>query len=444
MDTKPISRVTAAARLDRLPIMSVHRTVMWLLGFCFFFELGDINTFAFAAPAIRAQWNVPIETIRNVTSATFIGMFIGAATGGRIADSIGRKRALVLATLWFSAFSLLNAIVWEPYGLFFARLLTGIGLSAMTAIGITYVAEMFPARARGTYQGWVMFIGLCGIPAAAIVALIVIPMFPSGWRFVFLWGSIGLIFPFLATKLEESPRWHERRGRFAEADAILARMERKAEEELRTILPAPEASNTVPRDGKFSELFAAQTRSRTFMLMAAWAFQTLGFYGFSAWVPTLLVERGFPLVESLAWTTSMQLLAPFGALLAAYVSDKFDRKWSITVVALLTAASGFAYGASFEVFGIVLFGGLMILFFQCFAPMLYAYTAECFPTEIRSTGTGFTYGMGRLSNAVGPFIVAYLFTQYGYQSVFVYIGLCWILVAVAIGFVGPKTKGHQL
>jgi putative MFS transporter len=443
MDTTPISRVSAAARLDRLPIVSFHRDVMWLLGFCFFFELGDINTFAFAAPAIRAEWGVPIETIRNVTSATFIGMFIGAATGGRISDHIGRKRALVLATLWFSAFSLLNAIVWEPYGLFFARLLTGIGLSAMTAIGITYVAEMFPARARGTYQGWVMFIGLCGIPAAAIVALIVIPLFPSGWRFVFLWGSIGLVFPFLATRLEESPRWYERRGKFAEADAILSRFERKAEE-IHGVLPAPSSSEIAPREGRFFELFSANTRPRTFMLMAAWAFQTLGFYGFSAWVPTLLVERGFPLVESLAWTTSMQLLAPFGALLAAYISDKFNRKWSITVVALLTAASGFAYGFSFGVVGIVLFGGLMILFFQCFAPMLYAYTAECFPTEIRSTGTGFTYGMGRLSNAVGPFVVAYLFTTYGYQSVFVYIALCWVLVALAIGIVGPKTKGQTL
>ena len=78
--------------------------------------------------------------------------------------------ALIVTMLWFSAASLLNAVAWEPIGLFVARLLTGIGLSAMTAVGITYVAEMFPASKRGTYQGWVLFIGLVGIPAAAIVA----------------------------------------------------------------------------------------------------------------------------------------------------------------------------------------------------------------------------------------------------------------------------------
>jgi putative MFS transporter len=87
---------------------------------------------------------------------------------------------------------------------------------------------------------------------------------------------------------------------------------------------------------------------------------------------------------------------------------------------------------------------MMILFFQCFAPMLYAYTAECFPTEIRSSGTGFTYGMGRLANAIGPLLIAFLFATYGYLSVFTYIAACWIVVALAIGLFGPLTKGRQL
>src|SRR3954469_8945846 len=170
MNIQEKQRVSAAARLDRLPIFSFHRQILLLLGFCFFFELGDINTFAFSAPAIRAQWGISIGTIGFITSGTFFGMFLGAATGGWFADYVGRKRALIFAVTWFSLFSLLNAIAWEPYGLFTARLLTGIGLSAMTAIGITYIAEMYPARSRGTFQGWVMGVGLLGIPAAAFVA----------------------------------------------------------------------------------------------------------------------------------------------------------------------------------------------------------------------------------------------------------------------------------
>jgi putative MFS transporter len=443
MDTIPLTRVSAAARLDRLPIVSFHRRVMWLLGFCFFFELGNINTFAFAAPAIRAQWGISIATIGVVTSATFFGMFIGAITGGWFADHVGRKTALIAATTWFSLFSLLNAVAWEPYGLFAARMLTGIGLSAMTAIGITYVAEMFPARARGAYQGWVMFVGLLGILAAAFVARLVIPIGPWGWRLVFLWGSIGLIFPLLARKLEESPRWYEKRGRFADADAALDRIERIAEAEAQT-LPPPDPSVVVPREGHFLQIFSPAVRGRTIMLMAAWAFQTLGFYGFSAFVPTLLNERGFTIVESIGWATAMQACGPLGAMCAAIIADRFQRKWSVVVVALLTAAFGFAYGLSSDAVFIMLFGGLMTTCFQTFAPMLYAYTAECFPTEVRSTGTGFTYGMGRLANVVGPIAVAYLFSAYGYLSVYVYIAVCWTAVALAIGLFGPMTKGRQL
>src|SRR5882757_4009397 len=124
MNRAEMPRISAAARLDRLPIVSFHRHIMWLLGFCFFFELGNINTFAFAAPAIRAQWGISIQTIGVVTSATFFGMFIGATTGGWFADHVGRKAALTVATIWFSLFSLLNALAVEPYGLFAARLLT--------------------------------------------------------------------------------------------------------------------------------------------------------------------------------------------------------------------------------------------------------------------------------------------------------------------------------
>jgi len=437
------TRVSAAARLDRLPIFSFHRWILVLLSFCFFFELGDINTFAFAAPAIRMQWGITIQTVGIITSATFFGMFVGATTGGWFSDRVGRKTALIVATFWFSFFSLLNALAWEPIGLFMARLLTGIGLSAMTAIGITYIAEMFPAKRRGTFQGWVMFIGLCGIPAAAFVARLAIPAAAWGWRVVFLWGALGIIFPILARRLEESPRWFERRGRFTAADEVLDRIERRALSEGLS-LPMPDAALIQAREGRFSELFEPLVFPRTLMLVVAWMFQTLGFYGFSAWVPTLLVERGFQLVDSLTWATAMQVGGIPGALIAALISDRWQRKWWITILALIIAACGLAYGLTFEVMYIVIFGSLMTMFIQSFAPMLYAYTAECFPTEIRSTGTGFTYGIGRLSNAFGPLLIAFLFTTYGYQSVFVYIATCWIIVATVIGLTGPRTKGKML
>src|SRR2546423_89117 len=437
-------RVSAAARLDRLPVFSFHRRMMWLLSFCFFFELGGINTFAYAAPAIRAQWGISIGTIGLITSGTFLGMFVGAATGGWFADRVGRKRGLILSVAWFSAFSLLNALAWEPAGLFVARLMTGIGLAAMTAVAITYIAEMYPARCRGAYQGWIMGIGLCGIPGAALVARLVVPAFPFGWRLIFVWGALALLFPLAARRLEESPRWYEKRGQLAAADEILNRIESAAERETGTPLLAPVPLNAVQREGRYLDLFAPKVRDRTLMLVIAWIFQTLGFYGFSAFAPTLLVEQGFNLVQSLQWVTLMQVAGIPGAFIAGFVSDRWQRKYWVSVFAVLIAICGILYGLTFQALFIVVFGGLMTMFIQTFAPVLYAYTGECFSTEIRSTRTGFTYGIGRLANALGPLLIAFLYRTYGYGSVFVYIAACWLVVAVTVTATGPQTRGRTL
>ena len=445
MDTSQVVRASAAARLDRLPIVSFHRRILWLMSFIFFFELGDLNTFAFAAPAVRQAWHLAIPTLGFIVSATFMGMFIGATTGGWFSDRLGRKRALMATTLWYSGFSLLNAFAMGPTGLFITRLLTGVGLSAMTVVGITYISEMFPARLRGTYQGWIMTVGLCGIPATAYVARFCVPLAPWGWRLVFVWGSLGMLFPLLARRLEESPLWFENQGRLDEADAVLDRLEAAAQAENGALPAVQDAAARAPaRGGRFAELFAHANLSRTLLLTFAWICQTLGFYGFTAWVPTLLVAHGFSLVQSLGWSSAMSLGAVPGALIAALISDRWNRKYWIAIVALLIAACGLTYGLSFRTSIIVVFGFLVTMLIQTFAPLLYAYTAECFPTGIRNSGTGLTYGIGRLANAFGPLLVAFLYGHYGYASVFVYIAATWVLVAAAIGGFGPLTRGKIL
>ena len=256
IETLQATRASASARLDRLPIVSFHRQIMWRLAFIFFFELGSINTFSFAAPAIVKFWNLSISTISFIVSATFVGMFVGATTGGWFSDRVGRKKALTITTVWFAGFSLLNAFVQGPVGLFLTRLLTGVGLSAMTVVGITYVSEMFPARQRGSYQGWIMTVGLIGIPTTAYVARFTIPLATWGWRLVFVWGALGILFPLFAGVLEESPRWYENQGRAAEADAVLDRLEARARKEVGTLPPVPEIAAAPARRGRYLELFA--------------------------------------------------------------------------------------------------------------------------------------------------------------------------------------------
>jgi putative MFS transporter len=436
-------RISAIDRINRLPITAYHRRLIWILGFVFFFEYADINTLSFASPAIMRSWNIPIGSVATLVSATFIGMFAGSTFGGWFADRVGRKRALIWTTVWYAGFSLLNAFAWNSPSLFVSRLLTGTGISAMIVVGITYISEMFPASVRGAYQGWIMAIGLCGVPVTAYVARFCIPMASWGWRLVFVWGSLGLFFPFFAALLEESPRWLEDHGFFEKADETLARIEReiivKAGE-----LPEPVKSGHGPvqevNRSYISELFVVPHLGRTTLLVVAWIFGSLGFFGFTSWVPTLLVARGFSLVHSLTWSSAMATACIPGAMLAASISDKFDRKWSILTVTMLIAICGVCYGTTCDVAAIVIFGILVEMLIHTFTPLMYAYTAESFPSAIRTSGTGVAYGAGRLANVFGPFIVAFIFKRYGYMWVFVYIALAWVAAGLVVGVFGPRSK----
>jgi putative MFS transporter len=439
--------LTAAERLDRLALSAFHRRTAALLAYVFFFELGDLNSFAYAAPALRQQWQLSIQTIATITSASFVGMFVGAMTAGTLSDHVGRKRALLLTTVWYSSMSLLNSCAWSVPSLFAARLLTGVGLSGMTVVAMTYIGEMFPSRVRGAFQARILMFGLIGIPATAYVARFTVPHADWGWRAVFVWGALAIFFPFFARLLEESPRWLERRGRGDEAEEVLARIERESPPVNRAVeagsLPTRQTNLDAGSIG-IKGLLRSGAGGRALLLISVWFCQTLGFYGFNAWVPTLLAEQGFSIMRTLEQSSAISIGAVPGAWVASKIADRWERKYLIAAVAVLVGTFGMIYGLSFNTWVIVVFGFLVAMSQQVFAPMLYAYTAECFPTNARNTGAGLSYGIGRLGNAIGPLIVAFLFTTYGYRSVFAYIAVCWVLVALLILAFGPRMNQRTL
>ncbi|GGS76892.1 MFS transporter [Streptomyces griseoviridis] len=437
-------RVNALNRLDRLPVSRFHKTTLLAVAFAYFFEFADINSFAVTAPKLIKIWGVTVDQVAYVTSLSFVGMFLGSIVASNLADRLGRKRALMQTTLFFGFFSFLSVFSWNLLSLGVFRVLTSAGLSAMTVVAVIYVAEMYPSAVRGRYQAYAIVIGICGTPVTSLIASAVVPLSDWSWRLVFLWGSLGMLLVLFTRHLKESPRWLESRGRLAEAERVLTEIETAVVAEKGPLPePAPPVEEAPVTKAPLKLLLQKKYLLPTLLLTVVWVTQTIGFFGYSSWAPTLLAKEGFSVEDSVFYVALTTVGAPLGSYLAALVTDRFERKWCLVAFGTVIAVCGLFYGLTFDPVLIIVFGFLVNLFERGYTALGYAYSPELFDTRSRSLGTGVSYGLGRLSNAAGPLVVAALYTSQGYQSVFVFIAGSWLVGAVVLAVFGPRTKAAR-
>lgn len=437
-----MTHTNSGNRLNRLPITSLHKWILVAVSITYFFEFADVNTFSVVAPQLVKQWHISLNTIAYITSISFLGMFIGSILGGWIADKFGRRNGLVLTSCGFAVFSLANAFSWDPLSLGFFRFVTGMGLAAMTVIANTYISEIYPAKLKGRYQAYAMVLGICGTPATTWIARFLIPIASWTWRLVFIWGALGLVVLLFLPKIMESPRWLETHGQFDKAEAVLTKFETIAKAEKGT-LPEPEpyvATVKTTKKVPISELFKGKYLRNTVVLSILWICQTIGFFGYSTWAPTLLAQEGFSVEKSLTYVALSLMGAPIGSFLASLVSDRFERRILLIVTSSMIALSGLLYGMTFNPYFIVIFGLMVNIFERGYTSLAYAYSPELFPTEMRATGTSIPYGIGRLSNMIGPLMISAIFTGYGYKYVFIFIAATWFLGAVVLAFFGQNSR----
>lgn len=447
MNAVPLSGEGArlSDRLNRIPVMTrTHRTWAAVLGGLLLVDMADLNTFAFAAPAIRADWGLDVADVGTITAASFLGMFVGSIMGGRIADRIGRKRVIAGATAFFSVFSLLSAFAVGIVDLAVYRVLTGFGLQALTVVVLTYVSEMFPRLHRGRSQTWIVAFSLLGIPAMAWFARWVVPTGPSAWRWIFVLGSVGVLLLIVVGRaLPESVRWLEANGRRAEGLAVVERIEREARAatgaELPAIVPEPAVET-----GKAADLVRGGYLKRTIVLSLTMMLALSGFYGFNSWIPTLLHEHGFSTAQALTYSSILSLAAFPGALLALLFIDKVERRTAVLVIYAVVAALLLVFGFTGSN-GILLASGLLItMLLQTVTACMYTYLPEIFPTNLRALGAGIGNGTGRLATFGTTFLVAALLTWLGFTAVFLYLSAVILLAGLTIGIFGERTRGRSL
>jgi putative MFS transporter len=180
------------------------------------------------------------------------------------------------------------------------------------------------------------------------------------------------------------------------------------------------------------------------MLILFQLFQTVGFYGFSNWVPTLLIKRGIAITGSLRYTFIIAIAAPFGPLLAASIADRLERKWQIVLSAFAIAVSGLLFSQMNAAAMLIFFGVLLTLANNVLSFSGHAYQTELYPTRIRAMAAGFVYSWSRISVVFSSFVIGIFLDRFGAAGVFSLIAGSMLIVMLAIALLGPRTNNLAL
>jgi len=457
--TPPVGNRAAAAlsaRLDRLPATRSVWKLVVMLSLGFFFELYDLLYTGYVAPGIVRSGILTSTThglfgttgIASFIATLFLGLFIGTIACGFLADRFGRRAIFTYSLLWYTVANVIMAFQETATGLNFWRFMAGLGIGVeLVTIG-TYISELVPKHIRGRAFACEQAVGFTAVPVVAFLAWLLVPRAPlgfDGWRWVVLIGAHGALFVWwIRRNLPESPRWLAQQGRVEEADRVMRALEAKVEAEYGSPLPPTAPPVPLPPSGRFSDMWVPPYRSRTLMLTIFNIFQTVGFYGFANWVPTLLIKQGITVTTSLAYSSIIALAAPVGPIIGLFIADRYERKNVIVAMAALIIVCGLWFSQTTAAVLLICLGVGLTLGSNIMSYSYHAYQAELFPTSIRARAVGFVYSWSRFSAIFTAFFIASVLKYFGSTGVFVFIAGAMAIVMLVIGAMGPRTRGIAL
>ena len=452
-----------AARIERLPAGGGLRKLVFLIaigGWFEFYELfmpGGIvsGLVRDGIYRIHSDGLFDYHSFPSFLASFFFGMFLSTLVFSRLSDVLGRRLIFIWSMAAYSLCNILVALCSSAALIDVLRACAGFGVGMQLINNDSYLAEILPGRLRGRYMTMAMVFVLSATPISVLIGTLFTPYAPlgmSGWRWVVLGSALGgLLVWFIQRALPESPRWLAARGRTEAADAAMNAIE-AAVTRKGAVLPPPAADAATAdshviapqQKGHWAEMFSRFYIRRTVALSVLQFCQTIAVFGFGSWVPVLLVERGYTVVHSLAYTTVILLSAPLGALLGVYFAERFERKWQIVGTAIGIAVFGFGFAFAPNLPLVVLSGLLFTLSNNWLIAVFHPYAAELFPTRIRAQAIGFTFCWSRVSAIFVGFWVSDILASGGQNDVFLMIGGAMLMIVIAIGLFGPRSNGRAL
>lgn len=392
-----------------------ERRLLGIAGLGWLFDAMDVGILSFIIAALHVEWKLTPQEMSWIGSVNSIGMAVGAFVFGLLADRVGRKYVFMITLLFFSIGSGLSALTTTLWAFLVLRFFVGMGLGGELPVASTLVSETVAPERRGRVVVLLESFWAFGWLAAALISYFIIPAY--GWQVALLITAIPAIYAlYLRIALPDSPKY-----------------EKLSQERKPTVVE------------NVKNVWSRKYARPTAMLWIVWFCVVFSYYGMFLWLPSVMVMKGFSMIQSFEYVLIMTLAQLPGYFSAAWLIEKAGRKMVLTVYLLGTAVSAYFFGSA-ESLALLLGSGMFLSFFNLGAwGALYAYTPEQYPTSIRGTGAGMAAGFGRIGGILGPLLVGYLVAR-GTEISMIFLIFCVAVIAAvaAIFFLGTETKQKEL
>lgn len=416
----------------------------------------DLSNIAGALLFIEDDFGLTATQQEMVATATVIGEIAGAAAGGWLANTIGRKSSMVAVGLSYAVFALLGAAATSVPMLTVARLLLGITIGVSVVVVPVFVAESAPAAARGALLVTYGVATVIGIIAGYLCAYWLAGT--GSWRAMLGLAAVpAVLVTLLLVRIPDTARWYLLKGRVDDAHRTLQRIEPTADAQRELA----EISRTLAEEqaggvGVLREMLRPPyLRATLFVVTLGFFIQITGINAIVYYSPRLFAMMGF---EGDFALLILPALVQVAALAAMFISlaliDRVGRRpILLSGITAMVAANAlliavFAAGSVFgDALAAVKFGGVLLFtvgYTFGFGSLVWVYAGESLPARLRSMGSSAMLTSNLTANAIVAGVFLTMLTSLGGAGTFAVFGVLALLSLAFVYRYAPETKGRQL
>jgi MFS family permease len=421
--------------LDTFGLAKFQYLIIAIGGLAYTADAMEIMVLSFLGPIMKCQYRIGGEEEASMTTVVFIGMCIGAWLFGNVADAYGRKMGALSTAVLCSFGGVASAMVSSYSALILVRFLVGLGMGGVP-VAYSWVMEFVPAKGRGKVGVVVQLFWTFGAIFQSLVAWGTLSS--AGWRWMLILTAVPLfvmlgMFGFVP----ESPRYLLAKGRVQEAEAILVRISKYNKTALPTgRLRASNGANAPVKkkmslQEQFRAAFSPENKRDTALLMVIWFSCACLYYGTVLLTTELIVvKKGHHPEATLTNSTTSAdtsdreivcsgvfndsdfrqiLFSAFGELpgmlTTFFLVDRIGRRLSMTIMFSASTVLIILLSILLEsdtAASLILF--LMRAIFIGTFTIVYIYTPERYPTNIRSSVMGSLVAFSRFGGMLSPHI----------------------------------------